>query len=111
MSKQATATAETVTERIGKYLSVRKRPADPKRCTYRWTVLSNNEIALGVVVWFAGWRQYCFEPRENTTFNNGCLCDLAAFLERVNRERREERNKRKLDLSDDWPEEAGEIDG
>lgn len=75
-------------ERIGRYLSVRKHPTDPKRRTVRWTVLTNHGDALGAVQWFPRWRQYCFDPRESTTFNEGCLRDLATFLERVNREHR-----------------------
>lgn len=81
----------TGTVRIGEYLSVRKHPADPKLRTYRWTVLTNRDDVLGFVQWFSRWRQYCFDPSEGTTFNAGCLRDLTAFLERVNRERREVR--------------------
>jgi hypothetical protein len=84
----------TLPERIGEYLSVRKHPADPKMRTYRWTVLTNRADALGHVCWFPRWRQYCFDPLEMTTFNAGCLRDLAAFLERVNREHRESRSAR-----------------
>jgi hypothetical protein len=54
-----------------------------------WTVLTNHGDALGAVQWFPRWRQYCFDPREATTFNAGCLRDLATFLGRVNREQRE----------------------
>lgn len=81
---------EPLPERIGKYLSVRKHPADPVQRTWRWTVLTNSADVLGTVQWFPRWRQYCFDPREGTVFNDGCLRDIAAFLERVNRERRGE---------------------
>lgn len=76
-------------ERIGEYLSVRKSPADPKRRTFRWTVLTNHGDVLGAVQWFPRWRQYCFDPREMTTFNAGCLRDLAVFLDCINCKRRE----------------------
>ena len=75
-------------ERIGKYLSVREHAADRKLHTRLWTVLTNYGDELGTVQWFPLWRQYCLAPRE-TEFNAGCLRDLTAFLERVNREHRE----------------------
>ena len=71
------------TERIGKYLVVRKHRDDPSRKTGRWTVLTNHDDVLGVVQWFPRWRQYCFDPHDGTTFNDGCLRDLATFLARV----------------------------
>ena len=82
-------------ERIGKYLSVRKHPADQKLRTYRWTILTNQADSLGVVQWFQRWRQYCFDPCDGTTFNAGCLHDLAAFLKRINHEQREACAERK----------------
>lgn len=84
---------------IGKYLSVRRGPADTARRTLCWTVLGARGDALGFVCWFPRWRQYCFEPCLDTVFNEGCLVDLAAFLRRVNREHRMARAKpRTVDL-------------
>lgn len=37
---------------------------------------------LGRVLYFAGWRQYVFEPVcDLVVFNAGCLRDIAQFLE------------------------------
>ena len=85
-------------EPIGKYLAVQKHPADPGGRTYRWQVLGARGDVLGWISWFARWRQYCFDPRESTTYNNLCLRDLAAFIERVNSEHRAARAARTTDL-------------
>lgn len=40
---------------------------------------------LGVVKWYAPWRQYCFMPVDSlTVFNGGCLSDIVDFLSKVN---------------------------
>ncbi len=30
------------------------------------------------------WKQYVFEPEANCIFNNGCLRDIADFLDQIN---------------------------
>lgn len=80
-------------ERIGKYLAVRKHAAADGRRTHRWSLVSNGGDVLGAICWFPRWRQYCFDPVENAVFNNQCLRDLAAFLERANRAHHDERRE------------------
>lgn len=77
--------------RIGKYLNVELQARPANRKTDWWCVLANNEDMLGTVKWFGRWRQYCFDPSSQTTFNRTCLQDLAAFLEQVNERHRVER--------------------
>lgn len=77
------------TERIGTYLRARRLPPIDGRSTWRWEILSNRGDLLGMVRWFASWRQYTFDPAPETTFNHACLTDLAAFLRRVCNERAE----------------------
>ena len=38
---------------------------------------------LGVVKWFSGWRQYCFEPVPGTVFSSGCLVDIEDFVRQL----------------------------
>ena len=75
-------------ERIGKYLRARVQPRIGGWVTDRWEILSDYDDVLGVVHWFPRWRQYTFDPAPETTYNDSCLTDLAAFLRRVNQARR-----------------------
>ncbi len=68
---------------IGKYLEVERQPDAKGRKTHAWLLYSKNQtdIALGRIFWFGRWRQYCFYPYDATVYNQGCLLDIAAFLE------------------------------
>jgi hypothetical protein len=74
--------------RIGKYLSVDRMERAPNRKTDRWCIFANSGVVLGDVEWFGRWRQYCFNPAPSTTFNSGCLQDLAKFLAEANHRHR-----------------------
>jgi len=39
---------------------------------------------LGAIHWYGAWRQYCFYPADGSTFSNGCLRDIASFLDELN---------------------------
>jgi hypothetical protein len=41
----------------------------------------NGATSLGVVSWFASWRKYTFSPIAGTTFDQGCLAEIADFLQ------------------------------
>lgn len=59
---------------------VRFEETDPAPKTRRWTVWGrDNGALLGWVKWFGRWRCYTFWPAQDTTFNAGCLQDVAAF--------------------------------
>lgn len=53
-----------------------------------WRVESNNGEQLGLIKWYAQWRQYCFIPNCNTVYAQSCLRDIAEFI-------KEQMNKRK----------------
>ena len=76
---------------IGKYLNVELLDRGSKRKTDKWRVTSVRGDLLGEVHWFGRWRQYGFSPEISTTFNRGCLIDMAAFLDRVTKQWREGR--------------------
>ncbi len=50
---------------------------------------ARHEIRLGVIFWYAPWRQYTIEPEPDTVWNKDCLREVAGFLEQLMVERRE----------------------
>jgi hypothetical protein len=53
---------------------------ETSKLTKHWWVTSTSGSRLGVVKFFPRWRCYSFFPEEDTTFNDGCLTDLATFV-------------------------------
>ncbi len=45
----------------------------------------NNRIGdqIGVVKWYGRWRQYCYFPDGNTVYSQGCLSDIAEFIQQL----------------------------
>ena len=64
------------------------------RKTDRWGIASKRGDRLGVVSWFTRWRQYTFNPSAGTTFNAGCLKNMAEFLKSVNDSNRKFKSKK-----------------
>jgi len=48
----------------------------------------NGDVDLGVVKWYAPWRQYTFFPVDNTIFSRGCMSDINTFIENLMNERK-----------------------
>ena len=40
---------------------------------------------LGEVIWKNGWRQYVFSPNIGTEYSIGCLFDIIAFVQDLNK--------------------------
>lgn len=60
-----------------------------RKKTACWIVRSKSTGAvLAEIAWFGRWRQYTADPRPDTTFNRGCLLDIANFLGDLNAEQR-----------------------
>lgn len=58
----------------------------PSRKTKVWQVTANQgNMVLGVVLWSTGWRRYVFAPYGNTSYEQDCLRDIAAFIEEQTR--------------------------
>lgn len=52
-----------------------------KAKTEVWSCRNNKTgDQLGVVEWYAPWRQYCFFPTVQAVYSAGCLEDIAAFI-------------------------------
>ncbi len=49
---------------------------------------TSNGALLGVMSWFGRWRQYAFHPAHGTTFNQGCLAAINAYLASLMEDRR-----------------------
>lgn len=74
---------------IGKY--IRGYDMTPQnRKTKIIHLISNGDvkILLGVIKWLGSWRQYCFFPETNTLYSNECLKDIKEFLEKLNKEKK-----------------------
>jgi len=49
--------------------------------TKKWEVVGfDTKIVLGQVMWFAGWRKYCFFPQNYTIFDSKCLSEIITFM-------------------------------
>lgn len=72
-------------ESLGKYLEVERWPNKAGFKTPRWAVFSKSGgPSLGEIYFYSRWRQFNFYPNPDTTFNNACLLDIAAFLSKIN---------------------------
>jgi hypothetical protein len=52
---------------------------------------------LGMVFWYAAWRQYCFQPRAHTIYSAGCLADITNFIGYLMADHRATLSARKAD--------------
>ena len=54
-----------------------------------WNVLSKSSgYILGQIKWYGPWRQYCFFPSPQTTFNPACLADISKLIKELMAKRR-----------------------
>ena len=80
--------SERVSAFEGKYIII--MPNIPKERTLTWGVSSRSSgDFLGMIEWYAPWRQYCFSPDEGTVFSRGCMAEIMKFIEDHKNERRE----------------------
>ncbi len=62
-----------------KYIHFAKAADKPK--TSVWACFNTSSgTSLGLVQWYAPWRQYCFFPEPNRVFNIGCMDDINHFI-------------------------------
>jgi len=67
---------------MSKYLRLAEIPSIKK--TKQFMVESKQHgYCLGIIKWYAPWRQYCFYPGFETVFNNTCLLDIVEFLNKL----------------------------
>ena len=66
--------------------------ADRKPKTVMIHVYNTSDQFLGMIGWYGAWRQYTYQPAPDTTFNNGCLQDIADVLTSLNEEHKTAKN-------------------
>ena len=42
---------------------------------------------LGIIKWYGGWRTYCYYPTVQAVYSQGCLRDIAEFINLLLKER------------------------
>ena len=68
-----------------KWLIFKVSELKPKTVVMHVVSKSRTGQILGEISWFGRWRQYSFDPEPSTTFNNGCLQDIAGVLSDLNK--------------------------
>lgn len=64
--------------RIGRYMRADAVPMDPHNA---YTIYARNGSMIGIVEWYPRWREYVFQPDDQTVvLSHQCLRDLAMFL-------------------------------
>lgn len=47
-------------------------------------------VGLGLIKFWGAWRQYTFQPYENTVLNSDCMIEIIAKLDEMNKDIRAE---------------------
>ena len=63
------------------YLTIIEQGPLPNRVTKIFSVQSKTGGQLGVIMWYAAWRRYCFYPLPETVLDAACLREITAFIE------------------------------
>jgi hypothetical protein len=64
-----------------KYFNVQRRPREKGRKTHAyWLISRSNSNRLGIIKWYASWRQFCFHPEMDTVWSDDCLACVREFL-------------------------------
>ena len=71
---------------VKKYLNFMVIEEKPKTKVY--SVNKEDGSRLGIIYWYGAWRQYIFQPTEDTIWNTGCLKEIINFIEALMRKRR-----------------------
>lgn len=72
-------------EKNYKYIRIIEVSSKPKTKVFS-VVNKSSGHEIGVVMWYAPWRQYCFFPSDFTVFSSGCLLDIANFISIIRKE-------------------------
>lgn len=72
-----------------KYITMILAERKPKTDVYA-VMTKDNETELGIIKWYAPWRQYCFIPDDNTIYSRGCITDINDFIERLHTIRKQQ---------------------
>lgn len=81
---------------VYEYVHFVKVDDKPKTSVWRCQNIKG-EDELGIVKWYAPWRQYCYFPTVQAVYSAGCLADIKDFIS-------SEMKKRKPDPKDNIDE-------
>ena len=74
-----------------KYITMIHAESKPKTEVFA-VMTKDQEVTLGVIKWYAPWRQYCYIPDDNTIYSRGCMADINDFVEKLMHQRTERRD-------------------
>ena len=79
----------SVTKPTAEFLTFELMPRRSGRRTDTWRVENaHHGFFLGIVSWYAPWRQYAFTPASGSTWSAGCLAAVNDFIAARMAERR-----------------------
>lgn len=58
--------------------------ADKPKTTVWECMNSKHSEKLGIIKWYAPWRQYCYFSTVQAVYNIGCLNDITDFIASLN---------------------------
>jgi hypothetical protein len=74
------------------WLKFNKREREEGRKTDIYDVVNDsNQVHVGQVKWYGGFRKYVFEPAQFTLFDASCLIEISQFLSAIMEERKHEK--------------------
>ena len=70
-----------------KWITIEEAGLSGSGKTKIWNVVAKQGgNVIATISWYGPWRKYIFEPRANTVYEETCLKDITAFLERATKE-------------------------
>ena len=61
--------------------------------TNLYDVRNKSGFTIGIVKWYAPWRQYCFYPGPfDILLNNDCMREITDFLDGLKKQRKEKKD-------------------
>lgn len=74
------------------YITFTQLPSTGK--TTKWLCINNSSgDPIGSVIWYYRWRQYVYEPGQETVYSAGCLEDIQDFMRQLKEIQVEKRNE------------------
>lgn len=84
---------------MNKFIEIKLIEKKRKTCIYSIRNRKGDYI-LGHIKWYGSWRQYCFFPEPNTTWNRDCMDYVIAFIKELMEERVRDATRMEGDADD-----------
>ncbi len=81
---------------VNDYFVILEKPKVVSRKTSIYEIYEKNTTGclLGEIKWYGAWRKFCFFPNEKTIWDTKCLTKITEFLDKTNKEYREEMKRK-----------------